>query len=148
MKSAADAANTATSSLHRCEDLAIVVEVNQILERLMREADSFKMVGHYFRSLLAQALYEECERNKKRDYGKQAALVLGLASRALPQFAECIQRHAGRRDRCTMERLLVMPLIPADIPWHQWRDRLLTGKDKLVDEAMRIVSRKRTDAVG
>lgn len=149
MQSAAEAANVAASSLYRHDDRQSVIEANHRLEQLMCEADGFKMVGYYFRSLLAQALYEECKRTKQRDYNKQAAQVLGIASRAdraaLPQFAACIQRHAGGRDRCTVKQLLMMPLIRADIPWHEWRDRLLVGKGKLVDEAMRIVSRRRAD---
>ena len=101
IQSAAEAASSAAGSVYRCEDLDSVRQANQPLERLMSEADGLKMVGYYFRSLLAQALYEECKRNKRRNYGKLAAEVLGASHARLHGFTaiRCVYSAARRWTR-------------------------------------------------
>jgi Na+/H+-translocating membrane pyrophosphatase len=114
------------------------VSLNQVsitIDQVVASSQACKMIAYFFRGLLARALKAHCIR-VGTSFRASARVELGILSPtdqcALLQFVSCIERyHKGQQ--LTVESLLLMPLVRADVSWRRWR-YLLGAKGRIVLE--------------
>ena len=121
------------STTDQSHQLDIILRLNNITNT----SQSLKMLGYYFRSIIANDL----KQHYPRQYKEQAKVKLRMKSTAdiaaYPAFYDFVHQHYSNVvQKNDIDELLQLPIFLADISWSDWKKYLAKGGKSILDAAM------------